>query len=91
MEPIQYEYSALPNNWEAEMLSWDLTYRESLLGNGSQLSDLQHDTLVISLNHTVETMMIEQSFEETMMPEDVYNVYLTRHLEGRGLPCQQSI
>jgi hypothetical protein len=90
MESIQYEYRPLPNNWEGEMLSWDRTYEESLLGGKpGSLTDVEHDVLAISLHVTIESMMIEHELEPVMMPEDVYQVYLARYLEERNLPCQQ--
>ena len=86
-----YEYSPLPNNWEAEMLSWDHYYTESPLGNGTSMPMAEHERLVLNLSTTIRVMQIEHELEPVQMPDDVYNVYLAHHVEGRDLPCQQSI
>ena len=86
-----YEYTPLPNSWESESLSWDHYYNESQLGSSGRMPEAEHERMVLNLTTTLKVMQIEQELEPVTCPLDVYNVYLQHHLEGRDLPCQQSI
>jgi hypothetical protein len=92
VESPAYEYSPLPNSWETEMLTWEQYYQRSMLGGTpGTLTDAEHDRMAINLHFTIEVMIIEHELEPVQLPEDVYNVFLVHHMEGRDLPCQQSI
>lgn len=83
-----YEYTTLPNSWEAESLSWDHYYAESNLGSPYPTT-IELDTMAISVAEVVAVMEIEAVLDPAKLPKDVYDVYLRRHFEGKDLPCKQ--
>lgn len=86
-----YEYTTLPNSWEAENLTWEHYYAESYLGVGGHISQADHEVMVLSMERFITIAKIETEIDAVRLPKDVYDVYLQHHFEGRDLPCQQSI
>jgi hypothetical protein len=87
-----YEYSTLPNSWEEQNVEWEHYYAESELGRfGNSLGRTEFETMCITMDKSVEVLTIEAPLDAVKLPQDVYEVYLAHHFEGRELPCQLSI